>query len=113
VALGIFADGTYGAGWNGVGAAAYLGKSGQGVTGLLHGDWSQFVVQLGGASLLAIYAFGATYVVFKAVNARHSMRVSKEVELGGLDVPEFGMLGYPEDAVQILSAGSQSPQRAV
>jgi Amt family ammonium transporter len=113
VALGIFADGTYGAGWNGVGTAAYLGKSGQGVTGLLHGDWSQFVVQLGGATLLAIYAFGATFVVFKAVNAWRSMRVSKKVELEGLDVPEFGMLGYPEDAVQMLSAGSQSPQRAV
>jgi Amt family ammonium transporter len=113
VALGVFADGTYGAGWNGVGATAYLGKTGQGVTGLLHGDWSQFVVQLGGATLLAIYAFGATYVVFKAVNAWRSMRVSKEVELEGLDVPEFGMLGYPEDAVQMLSAGSQSPQRAV
>jgi Amt family ammonium transporter len=70
-------------------------------------------VQLGGATLLAIYAFGTTYVVFKAVNAWRSMRVSKEVELQGLDVPEFGMLGYPEDAVQMLSAGSQSPQRAV
>ncbi|MGB8543534.1 MAG: ammonium transporter [Candidatus Acidiferrales bacterium] len=113
VSLGIFADGTYGAGWNGVGAAAYLGKTGQGVTGLLHGDWSQFVVQLGGATLLALYAFGATYIVFKAVNAWRSMRVRKEVELEGLDVPEFGMLGYPEDAVQMLSAGSQSPQRAM
>src|ERR1700730_14992043 len=113
VALGIFADGTYGAGWNGVGAAAYRGKAGQGVTGLLHGDWSQFVVQLGGATLLAIYAFGATYVVFKAVNAWRSMRVSKKVELEGLVMPEFGMLGYPEDAVQMLSTGSQSPQRAV
>jgi Amt family ammonium transporter len=113
VALGIFADGTYGAGWNGVGAAAYLGNTGQGVSGLLHGDWSQFVVQLGGATLLAIYAFGATYVVFKAVNAGRSMRVSKKVELEGLDVPEFGMLGYPEDAAQMLSPGSPSPQRAV
>jgi hypothetical protein len=27
------------------------------------------------------------------------MRVAKEVELEGLDVPEFGMLAYPEDAV--------------
>jgi Amt family ammonium transporter len=113
VALGIFADGRYGAGWNGVGAAAYLGNTGQGVSGLLHGDWSQFVVQLGGATLLAMYAFGATYVVFKAVNAGRSMRVSKKVELEGLDVPEFGMLGYPEDAAQMLSPGSPSPQRAV
>ena len=38
VSVGIFADGTYGSGWNGVGAASYLGRTGQGVTGLLHGD---------------------------------------------------------------------------
>jgi hypothetical protein len=25
------------------------------------------------------------------------LRVSKEVELEGLDVPEFGMLAYPEE----------------
>ena len=36
------------------------------------------------------------------------MRVSKEVELTGLDVPEFGMLAYPEDAVEMLTAGSQA-----
>jgi ammonium transporter, Amt family len=97
VSVGIFADGAYGAGWNGVGAATYLGKAGQGVTGLLHGDTSQFLLQLGGATLCAVYAFGLTFVVFKAVNAIRSMRVSKEVELEGLDVPEFGMLAYPEE----------------
>jgi ammonium transporter, Amt family len=113
VSLGIFADGTYGAGWNGVGSAAYLGKAGQGVTGLLHGDWSQFLVQLGGATLLAIYAFGATYIVFSGVNAWRSMRVTREVELTGLDVPQFGMLAYPEDAVEMLTAGSQAPQRGL
>jgi ammonia channel protein AmtB len=31
------------------------------------------------------------------VNAVRSMRVSPEVELEGLDVPEFGMLAYPEE----------------
>jgi Amt family ammonium transporter len=30
--------GTYGAGWNGVGATTYLGTAGQGVTALLYGD---------------------------------------------------------------------------
>jgi Amt family ammonium transporter len=113
VSLGIFADGTYGAGWNGVGTAAYLGKTGQGVTGLLHGDSSQFLVQLGGATLLAIYAFGATYIIFSAVNAWRSMRVTREVEMAGLDVPQFGMLAYPEDAVEMLTAGSQAQQRGV
>ena len=42
VCVGLFADGTYGAGWNGVGAATYLGKAGQGVTGLFHGDCDSF-----------------------------------------------------------------------
>jgi len=99
VCVGLFADGTYGAGWNGVGATTYLGSAGQGVTGLLYGDVSQFLCQLGGATLCALWAFGATYVVFALVNAVKSMRVSQEDELEGLDVPEFGMAGYPEDAV--------------
>jgi hypothetical protein len=35
------------------------------------------------------------------------------VELTGLDVPEFGMLAYPEDAVEMLATGSQvHPGRA-
>src|SRR5205807_2208195 len=104
VSVGIFADGTYGAGWNGVGAATYLGKAGQGVTGLLYGDVSQFVLQLSGATLCALYAFGFTYVVFSIVNAIRSMRVDREVELEGLDVPQFGMLAYPEDAASDMLA---------
>ncbi len=99
VCLGIFADGTYGAGWNGVGAASYLGTAGQGVTGLLYGDTQQFICQLIGATTCFVYAFGFTFVVFKVVNAIRSMRVSRDVELEGLDVPEFGMLAYPEDAM--------------
>jgi ammonia channel protein AmtB len=33
------------------------------------------------------------------VNKIKSMRVSPEVERDGLDIPEFGMSAYPEDAV--------------
>jgi len=99
VCVGIFADGTYGAGWNGVGATTYLGTAGQGVTGLLHGDVTQFFTQIGGATLMAVYAFGFTYVVFKIVNAFFPLRVNAEVEKEGLDVPEFGMPCYPESVV--------------
>jgi Amt family ammonium transporter len=99
VSVGIFADGAYGAGWNGVGATSYLGRAGLGVTGLLHGDTRQFVIQLLGATLYAVWAFGATFVVFWCVNKVKSMRVSPEAEEEGLDVPEFGVPGYPEDAV--------------
>ena len=98
VCVGIFADGTYGAGWNGVGASSYLGTAGQGVTGLLYGDTSQFICQVLGATLCVAWAFGSTFIVFKLVNAVKSMRVPPEVEVEGLDVPEFGIPAYPEDA---------------
>jgi Amt family ammonium transporter len=91
VAVGLFADGTYGTGWNGVGAAA------GGVTGLFYGDARQFVAQLGGATLGAVYAFGATYAVFRLVDSLRPMRVEPDVEIEGLDLHEFGMLAYPED----------------
>jgi Amt family ammonium transporter len=104
VAVGIFADGSYGAGWNGIGASSYLGAAGKGVTGLLYGDTSQFLLQLGGATLCAIYAFGFTFIVFSAVNAVRSMRVSREAELEGLDVPQFGMEAYPEGEEQVSLA---------
>ena len=107
VSVGIFADGTYGAGWNGVGATTYLGKAGLGVTGLLYGDTRQFMMQIMGATFMAAYVFGFTYLVFSLVNSAVPMRVSKEVELEGLDVPEFGMEAYPEDRVEMIPAGSQ------
>jgi Amt family ammonium transporter len=99
VSVGIFADGTYGSGWNGVGTTSYLGHAGQGVTGLLHGDVRQFSMQLAGATLCAVWAFGATYLVFVIVNKFKSIRVTEDVEQEGLDVPEFGMSAYPEDAL--------------
>src|SRR5262249_3613316 len=99
VALGIFAHGTYGAGGNGIGTARYLNITGQGVTGVLYGDTTQFITQILGATLMAAYAFGVTFAVFKIVNAVRSLRVSAAVELEGLDVPEFGLPAYPEDMV--------------
>jgi len=99
ICLGLFADGTYGAGWNGVGASSYLNTAGKGVTGLLYGDSKQFMVQLLGAAICAGWAFGATFIVFKVVNAIKKMRVGEEEELEGLDVPQFGQLAYPDDVM--------------
>ena len=74
-----------------------MGVKGQGVTGLLHGDVGQFKMQVLGALVCAGWAFGATFIVFKVVNAIKSMRPTAAAELEGLDVPEFGTLAYPED----------------
>ena len=55
---------------------------------------------------MSLYAFVFTFVVFKIVNAIRPIRVSEEVERQGLDVPEFGMMAYPEDAgLELLAAG--------
>src|SRR5207245_9819749 len=81
IALGLFADGTYGAGWNGV--------SGN-VEGLFHGDAGQFAAQLVSVGVNFAWAFGATMGRFGPSKMFTSMRVSPEAEVLGLDVPEVG-----------------------
>ena len=87
VSLGIFADGTYGDGFNGVPST---------VKGLLYGDASQLVAQIIGPIVNFVFIFGASWIFFKLYDVIFGMRVSPEVELEGLDVPEMGAHGYPE-----------------
>src|SRR5262249_11049585 len=73
LAVGIFADGTYGDGWNGVSG---------GVTGLLYGGGlGQLAAQLAHVILGFIWAFGVTYLIFIVARRLMKIRVSEEVEL--------------------------------
>ena len=85
IALGLFADGTYGDGWNGVAGT---------VKGLFYGDASQFVAQLIGIATNIIYVGAIGWVVFKLIDKIVGNRVSAQDELDGLDVPEMGTEGY-------------------
>ena len=87
LSLGLFADGTYGDGLNGVAG---------GVRGLLYGDPSQFLAQMIGTLACVAFIFPVTLAFFKVLDAVMGIRVSAEVELEGLDVPEMGGHGYPE-----------------
>ena len=87
LSLGLFADGTYGDGFNGVPGT---------VKGLFYGDASQLVAQIIGPLTNVVFIFVASWVFFKVVDAVVGMRVSAEEELEGLDVPEMGVHGYPE-----------------
>ncbi len=87
ISLGIFADGTYGDGFNGVNGTVH---------GLLYGDPGQFVVQIIGPIVNFGFIFGASWLFFKLLGLTVGMRVSAETELEGLDVPEMGVHGYPE-----------------
>lgn len=97
LALGIFANGKYGAGWNGVVRDEYVSKFGSdGVRGILYGDSSQLVAQAVSAATVLVFGAIISYVLFKLSNLIAPMRVSQEAELQGLDVPEMGTHGYPE-----------------
>ncbi len=97
LAVGLFSDGTYGGGWNGVGATSYLGVAGKGVTGLFYGDSKQLIAQCieGGVCIAWNVIVGG--IIFYAIGkVLGSNRVPAEVEIAGLDVPEMGIPGYPE-----------------
>jgi Amt family ammonium transporter len=85
LALGLFADGTYGDGWNGVAGA---------VTGLFYGDPGQFVAQVIGVLTNIIYVGGIGWLIFKAIDKTVGLRVSAKLELEGLDLEEMGVEGY-------------------
>jgi Amt family ammonium transporter len=97
LSLGLFANGQYGAGWNGVVRKEWVDKVGfDGVRGLFYGDSSQFLAQLLSAVTVAVFGFVMAIVWFKFSNLITPIRVSKEVELEGLDGPEMGSHGYPD-----------------
>ncbi len=101
IAVGLFSDGSYGAGWNGVGATKYMGQAGRGVTGLFYGDPSQLVapcIESWNVHRLERHRWRLhLWVIGKAIGGN---RVSAETEIGGLDVPEMGVPGYPEFVLQ-------------
>ncbi len=100
LSVGLFADGTYGDGLNGVPGA---------VRGLFYGDASQLAAQSIGVLTNIVFVFVSFYAFFKIVEATIGNRVSADAELEGLDIPEMGVLGYP-DAV-LSPTGSEGHSR--
>ncbi len=86
LALGLFADGSYGFGWNGVAGP---------VRGLLFGDPGQLAAQAIGVLANLVFVLGAAYGFFKLVDRLMGNRVPAEVELTGLDTLEMGTDAYP------------------
>ena len=88
ISVGLFADGTYGAGWNGVGGARE-GTVLRRRRPALGADRSHVLVGF-------VWAWGVTWIIFSVAKRFIQIRVSPEAEIQGLDVPEFGVLGYPD-----------------
>jgi Amt family ammonium transporter len=86
LSLGLFADGSYGDGWNGVSGT---------VRGLFYGGgWSQFIAEFIGVAVCIINMAIIARIVYWIAEKTVGNRVSVEVEIEGLDVPEMGVKGY-------------------
>ncbi|MEL4105216.1 ammonium transporter [Oscillospiraceae bacterium WX1] len=103
LALGLFADGTYGDGLNGVAG---------GVKGLFYGDAGQLLAQLIIIGVLVVYGIGVSFVWFKVLDKVHGLRVPAKVELEGLDLEEMGAYGYPDFQIVKSSLDSVSSDNA-
>jgi Amt family ammonium transporter len=95
LAVGLFADGTYGNGWNGVPGS---------VKGLFYGGGGQLIAQLFEIVVGFIWPVGVTFLIFGIAKHFMKIRVSPEVELAGLDMDEFGSICYPDFVISSSSA---------
>jgi len=112
LAVGIFANGSYGGGWNGSDVTA--------VEGVVAGDWSQLGAQALGVLVLWTVIFGIAFAFFKIQNAvmKGGIRPTAEMELEGMDIPEMGALAYPDfatgDAISVgtgISPTNEEPEK--
>jgi Amt family ammonium transporter len=102
IAVGIFADGQYGQNWDfsvlADGSPRIPG--GKGVVGILYSGqgWGQLAAQLAGVVTLCTVIFGVAFAFFYIQNkvTKGGIRSSEDEELVGLDLPEMGVLAYPE-----------------
>lgn len=89
LALGLFADGSYGAGLNGVAG---------GVRGLLYGDPGQFAACLLGIAANVVFVGTVGALAFYWIGRLVGNRVTLDEEIQGLDLAEMGMEGYAVEA---------------
>lgn len=86
ISLGLFADGTYGDGWNGVPGT---------VKGLFYGDWKQFIAEFIGAVTCFVFVFAVMSLFFWICSKTSiGLRSDAADEIAGLDIPEMGVHGY-------------------
>ncbi|MBI4298608.1 MAG: ammonium transporter [Chloroflexi bacterium] len=78
LAIGIFADGTYGD-----------------VAGLIKGEGGQIVAQLISMVTVLAWGLGTGFILFGILKKTMGLRAPREEELHGLDIPEHGIEAYP------------------
>ena len=95
LSVGIFANGKYGAGWNG--AIDDAGEADQRVEGHpLRRVRASSVPSSLGVVVIWTVIFGIAFAFFKIQNklTKGGIRVTEEDEIAGLDIPEMGVAAY-------------------
>ena len=89
LSVGVFANGSYGAGWN--------SSESTGVSGIIDGNWGQLGAQGLGAVTILVVNFGLSFGFFKLQNrlTKGGIRSSAADEIAGLD-SEMGVSAYTE-----------------
>ncbi len=87
LALGLFANGGFGAGVNGAAGP---------VLGLFYGAPGQLLAQAIGVAASILYAGAAAFILFKALDLAVGNRVPPEMEDEGLDASEVSVAAYPD-----------------
>jgi Amt family ammonium transporter len=88
LAVGLFADGSYGGGWNGAAST--------GVKGIFYGDAGQLWAQITDIVVLVVFCSIMTILFFGIMKRTMGMRSDADAEIAGLDLPEMGALAYPD-----------------
>jgi Amt family ammonium transporter len=101
LSIGLFANGQYGMGWNGVTNLA--------VTGLFYGGGvKQLIAEAIGVGANVIWVGASSFIAFMLIEKIIGNRVSAKTEIEGLDIPEMGVLGYiNEDTRAVQLAGEE------
>ena len=97
LALGLFADGSYGDSFNGAKGT---------VKGLFYGDAGQFGAQVIGTVTNLIFVFAVAYLFFKVLDRVMGIRVASDIEREGLDQYEVAVAAYPEFNLRSLPFSS-------
>ncbi len=101
LAIGLFADGKYGAGWNGV--------ANKTPTGLFYGGgFEQLFAELIGVTANFLWVFPTALIFFWIIEKTIGNRTTAKAEIEGLDIHEMGVAGYShEDPYSIQVAGEE------
>jgi len=77
-------------------AVGIFANGNNGVTGLISGDSQQIVSQLISMGVVTAWSLVTGFALFLLLKFTMGVRATREEEMGGLDMPEHGILAYPE-----------------